>query len=403
MQVESRADAPSASRRKVAWTYDGLGRRIRQTTYDGSSGNWVVTEDLKWVSDPVLFGRHIAELNATNYALVRSYVWGLDVSETLDGAGGVGGLLWVTLNTGPASGSHFCAYDGNGNVAALVKAQDGTVSANYEYGPFAEPIRVTGPAARANPFHFSTKRTDDTTDLVLYEYRANSPILGRWPNGDPIGQLRTIAMMIEAKDIERIKRVLPASPEARHLLLYNAYYRSHISAAHPRLTVGAGRTADTVVVPLYGFVQNDPIQAYDPDGQVAQWLAACGVGACWGGIGGFFGGLGGGWRGATCGALGGAVNGCCSGIICTTLPQFCTIGSCLYGALGSFAQQMCEGGFNYKDKCAWASLVLSAGIGCLGGLGKGVEDAQIKILVWVTGVDIAAITTSCPAVRDLLK
>jgi hypothetical protein len=64
---------------------------------------------------------------------------------------------------------------------------------------------------------------------------------------------------------------------------------------------------------------------------------------------------------------------------------------------------MCEGGFNYKDKCAWASLVLSAGIGCLGGLGEGAEDAQIKILVWVTGVDIAAITTSCPAVRDLLK
>ncbi|MCS7091384.1 MAG: RHS repeat-associated core domain-containing protein, partial [Limisphaera sp.] len=88
----------------------------------------------------------------------------------------------------PASGTYFCAYDGNGNVAALVQAQDATVSGNYEYGPFAEPIRITGPAARANPFRFSTKRTDDTTDLALYEYRAYSPTLGRWMSRDPIGE-----------------------------------------------------------------------------------------------------------------------------------------------------------------------------------------------------------------------
>jgi hypothetical protein len=34
------------------------------------------------------------------------------------------------------NGSHFCAYDGNGNITGLAKATDGTVSANYEYGPF---------------------------------------------------------------------------------------------------------------------------------------------------------------------------------------------------------------------------------------------------------------------------
>ncbi|MCS7090624.1 MAG: RHS repeat-associated core domain-containing protein, partial [Limisphaera sp.] len=36
---------------------------------------------------------------------------------------------------------------------------------------------------------FSTKRTDPTTDLVLYEYRPYSPGLGRWPSRDPIGEL----------------------------------------------------------------------------------------------------------------------------------------------------------------------------------------------------------------------
>ncbi len=46
----------------------------------------------------------------------------------------------------------------------------------------------TGTIARDNPFRFSTKRTDDTTDLVLYEYRPYSPSLGRWPSRDPIGE-----------------------------------------------------------------------------------------------------------------------------------------------------------------------------------------------------------------------
>ena len=56
--------------------------------------------------------------------------------------------------------------------------------------PFGNIIRMTGTGtiARDNPFRFSTKRTDDTTDLVLYEYRAYSPSLGRWPSRDPIGE-----------------------------------------------------------------------------------------------------------------------------------------------------------------------------------------------------------------------
>ncbi|MDW8381933.1 MAG: RHS repeat-associated core domain-containing protein, partial [Verrucomicrobiota bacterium] len=108
---------------------------------------------------------------------------------------------WVTLHTGPASGTYFCAYDGNGNVAALVNAQDGTESARYEYGPFAEPIRITGPASLQNPFRFSTKRTDDTTDLVLYEYRPYSPTLGRWLSRDPIGDLGKVTSSLEGRDV----------------------------------------------------------------------------------------------------------------------------------------------------------------------------------------------------------
>mgnify|MGYP002478127415 CR=1 FL=1 len=142
--------------------------------------------DLKFVSDPELFGRHVAKLNATNNSLVRAYVWGLDLSETLDDAGGVSGLLWVRNGGGPASGTHFVCYDGNGNVWNLVSASTGTETARYEYGPFGEPLRLSGPAAHQNPFRFSTKRTEDISGLVLYEYRAHSPALGRWLSRDPV-------------------------------------------------------------------------------------------------------------------------------------------------------------------------------------------------------------------------
>jgi len=48
---------------------------------------------------------------------------------------------------------------------------------------------VTGHAASLNPFRFSTKRADPTTDLVLYEYRAYNPAVGCWLSRDPLGEL----------------------------------------------------------------------------------------------------------------------------------------------------------------------------------------------------------------------
>jgi len=161
---------------------------MRHRTYIWTNNAWVVIEEQKFISDPVLFGRHIVELKGTNNTLVRSYVCGLDLSGTMDGAGEVGGLLWVILHTasGAAAGSHFGAFDGNGNVVALFSATTGTETARYEYGPFGEPIRIAGPAATLNRLRFSTKRTCNATELVLYEYRVYHPSIGRWLSRDPI-------------------------------------------------------------------------------------------------------------------------------------------------------------------------------------------------------------------------
>ncbi|MCF7707605.1 MAG: RHS repeat-associated core domain-containing protein, partial [Verrucomicrobia bacterium] len=125
----------------------------------------------------------IAELDGNN-DVVRAYMWGLDMSGTLQQAGGVGGLLGVD---DAGQGFHFVAYDGNGNVMALVDADDGTISAEYEYGPFGELIRATGPMSD-NPIRFSTKYHDTETGLVYYGYRYYWPAMGRWISRDPIGE-----------------------------------------------------------------------------------------------------------------------------------------------------------------------------------------------------------------------
>ena len=70
-------------------------------------------------------------------------------------------------------------------MADLVNAADGTVMASYEYGPFGEAIRSTGPLAKNNPLRFSTKYKDDESDLVYYGFRYFKPSTGAWVSRDP--------------------------------------------------------------------------------------------------------------------------------------------------------------------------------------------------------------------------
>jgi RHS repeat-associated protein len=71
-------------------------------------------------------------------------------------------------------------------MTAHVRASDGLAATRYEYGPFGELIRATGPMAALNHLRWSTKYTDDETDLVYYIARYYSPFLGRFNNRDPI-------------------------------------------------------------------------------------------------------------------------------------------------------------------------------------------------------------------------
>ncbi|MBI2927471.1 MAG: RHS repeat-associated core domain-containing protein, partial [Verrucomicrobia bacterium] len=179
-KLESRADAPTGSKRRLELEYDWQGRRIRKKVTNLDTG--AVLDHRKFLYDG---WNLVTELNWTNNNVIRSYVWGLDLSGSEQGAGGVGGLLLVK----PASGNPlFVAYDGNGNVTGLIDATTGTISAQYEYGPFGETIRMsgTGTVAKDNPLRFSTKYQDDESDLLYYGYRYYAPSTGRWLSRDPI-------------------------------------------------------------------------------------------------------------------------------------------------------------------------------------------------------------------------
>jgi RHS repeat-associated protein len=119
----------------------------------------------------------------------RSHAWGLDVTGTPQGSGGVGDLLFTAHHeSGIGTGVHTVCYDGNGNVTALANPATSTLTAYYDYDAFGSTLRATGPAALANSYRFSTKPVDEETGLVYYGYRWYHPELGRWLSRDPIGE-----------------------------------------------------------------------------------------------------------------------------------------------------------------------------------------------------------------------
>jgi len=92
-----------APRQLFTFTYDYLGRRVRKTVAAWNGSAYVATLDRKFIYDG---WNLIAERNASTLALVTSYVWGLDLTGTLQDGGGVGGLLAVIDQTGGSSVVH---------------------------------------------------------------------------------------------------------------------------------------------------------------------------------------------------------------------------------------------------------------------------------------------------------
>ena len=107
----------------------------------------------------------------------------MDISGSLQAAGGVGGLLSVEHSD---ESSILPFYDGNGNVTGLYS--DNEILEYYEYDPFG---RIIGNENNHNDycsFKFSTKYKDIETNMYYYGKRYYSTLTGRWINRDPIGE-----------------------------------------------------------------------------------------------------------------------------------------------------------------------------------------------------------------------
>ena len=180
--LTNNANIALAGQYALTFAYDYQGRRIQKLVWTNSGSAYVPEYTNRFVYD----GWNLSAILNPNASIAASFMWGTDLSGSMQGAGGVGGLLAENL---AGNGVQFAAYDANGNVAALVSASSGTVTANYEYGPFGELIRATGPMAKLNPIRFSTKYQDDETGLLYYGYRYYNPSTGRWPNRDPLLEL----------------------------------------------------------------------------------------------------------------------------------------------------------------------------------------------------------------------
>src|SRR5208282_6021924 len=162
-------------------------------TLQGSA--WVQTNEVYYVYDGnlVIQERGNSDINQqgnnVNMPTV-SYTRGKDLSGSLDGAGGIGGLLSMTLNTGAgplSSNSMFYHSDANGNVTMLINPSQAIV-AKYLYDAFGNTRSSAGSLAQANLYRFSSKEVHINSGLIYYLYRYYDPNLQRWPNRDPIGE-----------------------------------------------------------------------------------------------------------------------------------------------------------------------------------------------------------------------
>jgi RHS repeat-associated protein len=125
----------------------------------------------------------------SNILSTKSYIWGLDLSDALQGAGGVGGLLitkHMPNSTLPTQNSlYHHTYDANGNTSELLDVA-GDAAAHYEYDAFGKETVTTGAFAITNTYQFGTKLSDHNTNLHYYGYRFFNLNTGRWLNRDGI-------------------------------------------------------------------------------------------------------------------------------------------------------------------------------------------------------------------------
>ena len=194
VSMTSVTNAPAGSKLSLTFAYDSKSRRIQKLVSTNSGSGYVAEYTNRFAYD----GWNLVAILNPLSSLTASFVWGNDLSGSMQGlpresgtsltggAGGVGGLLEVTYY-GSSTTNCFVAYDGNGDVSALVNAANGTVLAQYEYGPFGELIRATGPMRQASTPSGSPPNTRMMKRIYfITAIGIATQSTGRWLSRDPI-------------------------------------------------------------------------------------------------------------------------------------------------------------------------------------------------------------------------
>ena len=174
--AENRQISSTVGSSTTTYLYDAQSRRIAKTT--GATSILYVYDAWNCIAE------YTQSVPAVSAVLSKTRLWGTDLSGSLQGAGGVGGLLSETINNQPSTLNYFPTYDGNGNISEYL-ASNGTTSAHFEYDPFGNTV-VNTDTTNQFAYRFSTKPLAFATGLYYYGYRYYDPVTGRWPSRDSI-------------------------------------------------------------------------------------------------------------------------------------------------------------------------------------------------------------------------
>jgi RHS repeat-associated protein len=169
------------------FSYDGRMRRRIRVEYTWTAGAWLSNSSTLYVYD----GNTVIQERDGNNLPVISYTRGRDLSGTLQGAGGIGGLIARTdhrlLLASDSGANDYYHADGGGNITILISTNQVPV-ARYLYDPFGNILSQSGPLAAANLYRFSSKEQHINSGLSYYLYRFYDHSLHKWLNRDPISE-----------------------------------------------------------------------------------------------------------------------------------------------------------------------------------------------------------------------
>jgi len=144
---------------RIQFQYDGIGRRVRITEFQGAS----VTSDIRFVWR----GLALAEARDITGSTVQKRYFGQGMQAI----------------TGTAPGSYYYLRDHIGSVRLMADAT-GAIRAGYDYDAYGRQTKLAGDLD--SDFGFTGHYFHQGSALHLALYRAYNAELGRWLSRDPI-------------------------------------------------------------------------------------------------------------------------------------------------------------------------------------------------------------------------